>query len=139
MRFKRKLTANAKADLTPMIDIVLQLVFFFLVSTTIKQTPAVNMNFPNVESSTVETLTELVVAVRSTNEIYINKSKMRLDEFSEQFPPLVDGLQNTDELAVTLEADKTAYYGTVMSVVDVMRQSGVYNYNLRTEIKRTDE
>ena len=53
MRFKYKRRDNkSNVDMTPMIDIVFQLILFFLVSTTFAILPGIKLNLP--QSSTAE-------------------------------------------------------------------------------------
>ena len=46
MRFRRRLTPEARVDLIPMIDVVFQLVVFFMVSSTFMLTPGIKLALP---------------------------------------------------------------------------------------------
>ena len=46
MHFKQRLKPSVKADMVPMIDVVFQLVIFFMVSSTFIQTPGISIVLP---------------------------------------------------------------------------------------------
>ena len=52
MKVSNRKKRSVNVDLTPMIDVVFQLILFFLVSTTFAILPAININLP--ESSTAQ-------------------------------------------------------------------------------------
>ena len=72
MRFKRRLMPQANVDLVPMIDVVFQLVIFFMVSTTFILTPGISLVLPGSTTSEPVVMTKFVVTVISENEIYLN-------------------------------------------------------------------
>ena len=54
MRFNRRLSATAQPDLVPMIDVVFQLVVFFLMSSTFVVSPGISLSLP--ESRTTQSV-----------------------------------------------------------------------------------
>ena len=51
MKFKqRKLKTKASIDMTPMLDVVFQLIIFFLVSTTFAILPGISVKLPESET-----------------------------------------------------------------------------------------
>ena len=60
LRARRK-SINSSVDMTPMIDVVFQLIIFFLVSTTFAVLPGINLNLP--ESSTAESTSNLGIKI----------------------------------------------------------------------------
>ena len=52
MKIRRSLASHATVDLVPMIDVVFQLILFFLVSTTFAVMPAISLKLPT--SSTAQ-------------------------------------------------------------------------------------
>ena len=51
MKIRRRRGVESGADLTPMIDVVFQLILFFLVSTTFAVLPGITVNLPNSETA----------------------------------------------------------------------------------------
>ncbi|GAB1482123.1 biopolymer transporter ExbD [Treponema sp.] len=131
VRFRRRLKAHTIADLVPMIDVVFQLILFFLVSTTFAILPGITLKLP--ESSTAEptAMTRLAVAVVDRNELYLNKDRLTLDELELRLTELSQA-ERAEIKSVTLEADRSVSYGLTIEVLDVLRRSGFRGINLHT-------
>ena len=128
MEFKRRLKTAATVDLIPMIDVVFQLVVFFMVSSTFILTPGININLPESTSSEAVAASRLVLTVVSENEIYINKDRYSLA----QLPAVLSGLERPEGGSLVLEADEGIEYALVIAVLDELRKSGYYGVNLKT-------
>jgi biopolymer transport protein ExbD len=131
VRFKRRLRPRAIVDLVPMIDVVFQLILFFLVSTTFAILPGITLKLP--ESSTAEptAMTRLAVAVVSRDEVYLNDERMNLDALQARLSK-ISVAERAEIKSVTLEADRAVSYGLTIEVLDVLRKSGFRGINLHT-------
>ncbi len=130
MHFRRRLSPSVKADLVPMIDVVFQLVIFFMVSSTFLQTPGISINLP--ESSTAEsvTMTRMVVSVVSENEIYLNKDVYNLTGLRTALSEVTEE-QKSELSAVVIEGDETVSYELLVNVLDSLRMYGFNGINLK--------
>lgn len=130
MHFRRRLSPSVKADLVPMIDVVFQLVIFFMVSSTFLQTPGISINLP--ESSTAEsvTMTRMVVSVVSENEIYLNKDIYNLSGLRTALSEVTEE-QKSELSAVVIEGDETVSYELLVNVLDSLRMYGFNGINLK--------
>lgn len=114
-----------------MIDVVFQLILFFLVSTTFAILPGITLQLP--ESSTAEptAMTRLAVAVVSRDEVYLNKDRMTLAELEERLTSL-SAAERAEIKSVTVEADRNIPYGLTIEVLDALRKGGFRGINLHT-------
>jgi biopolymer transport protein ExbD len=129
MQFRRRLKTNATVDLVPMIDVVFQLVIFFMVSTTFILSPGINLVLP--ESSTAEPVaaSRIVITVAGEEEIYINKERVSLDSLV----PLLQEMRESSDIGnVVLEGDRQVPYAILIQVLDRLRAAGFSGANLRT-------
>lgn len=131
MRFKRRLEARALVDLVPMIDVVFQLILFFLVSTTFAILPGITLKLP--ESSTAEptAMTRLSVAVVSRDEVYLNDERLNLVALDAALLRL-SAAERAEIKTITLEADRSVPYGLTIEVLDILRKNGFRGINLHT-------
>jgi len=131
VRFKRRLEARALVDLVPMIDVVFQLILFFLVSTTFAIMPGITLKLP--ESSTAEptAMTRLAIGVVSRDEVYLNEKKLGMDELDAALARLSPA-ERSEIKSVTLEADTSIPYGLTIEVLDLLRKNGFRGINLHT-------
>ncbi|MCA1753760.1 MAG: biopolymer transporter ExbD [Spirochaeta sp.] len=147
MQFRRRLSRNAVVDLIPMIDVVFQLVVFFMVSSTFIMTPGINLDLPGSSSSEPVVVTRTVVSVVSADEVYLNRERFNLQELdralrSESVPAAAgegtaaEGESIPGEEApmrsVVIEADRAVSYELMVQVLDVLRRNGYRGVNLRT-------
>ncbi|MFW6288400.1 MAG: ExbD/TolR family protein [Spirochaetota bacterium] len=137
MHFRRRLSPNANIDLIPMIDVVFQLVVFFMVSSTFVLTPGIALDLPESSSSEPVVVDRVVVTVASANELYLNRDRVAfadLDEMltaidarSEELEGGADGARSA-----IIEADSDVSYETIVAVLDIMRRNGYRGIALRT-------
>ena len=128
MQFKRRLKTSATADLVPMIDVVFQLVVFFMVSSTFILTPGININLPESTTSEPVAVSRLVITVAGENEIYINKDRYSLSQFAKA----LGTIERKDGGNLILEGDSGVEYSLMVRVLDELRKNGFYGVNLRT-------
>lgn len=138
MQFRRRLSRNANVDLIPMIDVVFQLVVFFMVSSTFIMTPGISLDLPGSTSSEPVVVTRTVVSVVSAEEVYLNRERFTLQDLD---LALRSGAARDDEAptqgeaplrSVVIEADRTVSYELMVQVLDVLRRNGYRGVNLRT-------
>jgi biopolymer transport protein ExbD len=139
MKFKRRFNARIRSfsaghhtiDMIPMIDVVFQLILFFLVSTTFSMLPGIALNLP--ESSTAESTerTALSLSIIRRDEVYLNKDRILFDNIEASI--IAFSQMNQSEItSVILEADESVSYGLIIEVLDILRKNGFQNINLHT-------
>ncbi|NOY07921.1 MAG: biopolymer transporter ExbD [Spirochaetes bacterium] len=135
MRFKRRLMPQAVADLVPMIDVVFQLVIFFMVSSTFILTPGISLILPGSSTSEPVAMSRLVVTIISGNEIYLNKDKYSISGLDKKLASL-SSEKKKNIRTVVVEGDRAVSYNLMIEVLDVLRKNGFKGVNLKTrEVK----
>lgn len=129
MRFRRRLQPSARPDLVPMIDVVFQLVVFFMVSSTFVVTPGLNLDLPTADASEPVAMTSVVVSVIAEDEIYVNRDRMTIEQLNEQIADLVADEQLSN---VVIEGDSSSRYDLMIRVLDILRSNGLRAASLRT-------
>ena len=139
MRFQQRLRTRANVDLIPMIDVVFQLVIFFMVSTTFIVTPGIGIVFPASATAEPIVMTKLVVSVVSREEIYLNKEKYDIVAVSQKIHELrekeiSEGADKSEDSqkTVVIEAHEEIPYKLLISVFDILRKNGYKAINLKT-------
>ncbi len=131
MRFRRKLSPQVNANLVPMIDVVFQLVIFFMVSTTFILTPGISLVLPGSTTSEPVVMGRLVITVVSEKELYLNKEKCDLRGLDEKLSKLSKEERKAIR-TVVVEGDRNASYSLMIKVLDVLRKNGFKGVNLKT-------
>lgn len=135
LRARRK-NINSSVDMTPMIDVVFQLIIFFLVSTTFAVLPGINLNLP--ESTTAESTSNLGITItcEKNGNIYFNDKKVSFKSLGEELSKFDTKKTKKAEFPITIEADDLVTNGTIVKLFDVIRQNGYASINLRTTDKK---
>lgn len=136
MKFKRRLETRAVVDLVPMIDVVFQLILFFLVSTTFAVLPGISLDLP--QSSTAEGMRTngITITVTSAGNLFVNSEALAVDDLDAALIALGSATDvPRDAVPVSLEADASVPNGTIVSILDSLRRTGFVGVNLRTKDK----
>jgi biopolymer transport protein ExbD len=118
-------------DLTPLIDIVLQLVIFFMITTTFRTAPGISLQLPGSKTAQSIATPELRVIVVSANEIYLDKTKTNLAGLESLLRKRVSG-SSASQIRAVLEGQSGAEYQLIISVLDALRMNGIENVGLIT-------
>ncbi|WP_273465002.1 ExbD/TolR family protein, partial [Treponema berlinense] len=84
MKIRRRRGVSAGADLTPMIDVVFQLILFFLVSTTFAVLPAINVNLPESETSQAQSIAGITITATATGKLFFNDEKITIQSMDKK-------------------------------------------------------
>jgi biopolymer transport protein ExbD len=129
---------KANVDLIPMIDVVFQLILFFLVSTTFAMLPGITLDLPKSQTAEGTETTSITITVESSGKMWLNSTEVSFQQMDEMLSdPLLTGIELTAEekleYPIQLEADELVTNGTIVRVFDVLRKNGFSAVNLRTK------
>ena len=132
MRFRRRLSPEARVDLVPMIDVVFQLVVFFMVTSTFIMGPGIKLTLPT--STTTETVVmkdfELVVSITPGELIYLNRDGYALEDLDGALGSFSEEQRERIE-SVIVEGDENISYELMIRVLDILRKNGFSNVSLK--------
>lgn len=131
MKFKRKLETRAVIDLVPMIDVVFQLILFFLVSTTFAVLPGISLDLPQSSTAQGTRTNGITISVDSAGILYVNSDVVAIEKLDDSLELLATTLPR-DMVPVSLEADSMVPNGTIVKILDSLRRTGFTGVNLRT-------
>ena len=118
--------------MTPMLDIVFQLILFFLVSTTFAIVPGIKLNLPQSTTSEGTSVQGITIYVTEDNQMYFNDKPVNNDTLSISLLEYDTGETAKKDFPVSLEADSMVTNGTIVGLFDVIRKNGYSVINLRT-------
>ena len=131
MKFTSSKRSLPSIELTPLIDIIFQLVLFFMVSTTFQQAPAIDIQLP-------ETAGSESAAIADSVEIWIDEKGVISVEGTiysqESLKSIIKERVNKDKgLSVTVNADGRVSHSIAVDVIDLVQQQGVENISIGTD------
>lgn len=122
-------------DMTPMIDIVFQLILFFLVSTTFAIVPSIKLNLPTSHTSEGSAVKGITIYAQEDESLFFNDEPVSLDSLGLYLSSYDTGDVDKKEFPVTLQADSNVTHGTIVKLLDIARENGYSIVNLRTAIE----
>lgn len=110
-----------------MIDVVFQLVIFFMISSTLITRTGIDLDLPEATSAREGVTSSVVLIVVSEQEMYLGDVRLTLAELG---PTLAATEQDVAGRAISIEADRTIDYGVIIAVLDALRSNGIRGANL---------
>lgn len=132
----RRLQPRIEINMTPLIDVILQLIIFFMITTTFRTAPGISIDLPGSKTAQSVSSSALRVVVMSEDEIYVDKVRTNLQGLSDTLRKRVSGSDSGSVRAV-LEGRSGASYQLIISVLDAFRMNGVENVGLITRKEKT--
>lgn len=109
-------------DLAPMLDFVLNLLIFFIITTSfIKESGAI-VTRPDAYTAEVKERGNLHVGVRENGDIWLDRKQIPLRSLRSAMERL--HIERPDDTVVII-ADKSAPAGTVAQVMDEVKKAGI--------------
>ncbi len=131
MAFLRRKREEPRVELTPMVDVVFNLLIFFMISTTFVDTAGIEINLPQASAQRVEkTPDEVKVYLSVKGEIFFQDEAVSLAEFRQRLEAFGPKARETTFL---LLADREAAHGRVVQLMDLAREKGFIRLAIATE------
>ncbi|GEM44563.1 ExbD/TolR family protein [Deinococcus cellulosilyticus] len=131
-RPRRREAEQVTFDFAPMVDIVLLLVIFFmLTSQLMSQDRTVPLDLPTASSSVKDASRIPTISIQQNGAIFLEGKQVTLQQLQDRVKGAVKGSGGI----VALRADKNSNYGVVVSVMDTIRKVGTVKIALATEEK----
>lgn len=134
MRFtvhKRRRPPTA-LDITPMIDVVFQLVLFFMVTTNLVSSPlGIQVDLPRASADTVvATQEDLQVWLARDGAVFVGDAPVDIDELRRVFRQAAERDPTT---LVVIKADATVSHGRVVTLMDLARSYSLTRLAIATD------
>ena len=132
MLFRKRRRITPQVNITSLIDVVLLLLIFFMISTTFVTQPGIRVNLPKASTKVNNVAQESnTIVITSDNTIFINRQKIRdVQELREILTSL--HTEQNGELIV-VKADENVAHGIVVSVMDIAKTSGFSRIAIATQ------
>ena len=118
----------------PMIDIMLFLLIFFMMSTIyMVQTNTLQISLPQASSAKQDTRPNIVpITVMANGDILYDKDLVPNQNLAQK---VHDSLMADAETVFVLRGDKTAKYENIVAILDLLKRAGTRHVSIATEIK----
>ena len=139
MQFRKTRRVDPRVDITPLIDVVLLLVIFFMLTTTFIGAPAIKVNLPTSSAKEIsKEQKEVKITVTKDGKIYVDprtggsKDPISLKELEKLLTKVAR--ENRDTMVI-VRADENTTHGNVVTVMDLAKNSGLNRLAIATKPK----
>jgi biopolymer transport protein ExbD len=124
---------SADINMAPMIDIVFQLLTFFMITSTVIQTSSINVDLPEAKTSDSVQQQEHIVTLYKNGTLSWNEEKLSMEEL----PSKLQELKTQDPNAtLVIQGDEGISYGSLIEIMDQARTAGLTKLSLATVLKQ---
>ena len=121
----------SEINLTPMLDVIFIMLIFFIVTASFTKESGIEVNRPSAKTAEIKEQGHIVIAIKANGEIWIDKKVVDLRAVKAN----VARLHAENPLgSVIIAADRESKTYMVVDVMDQVRQAGIMNASLATEV-----
>ncbi len=130
MKFKKNYSLiKGELNMAPLIDVVLQQLIYFMLTSSFIMQPGIKINLP--QAATTETLKEqeVFISVSDRGYIFYKDNPVTLEQL-ESF--LLKEVGKSKNIVLIIKGDKESKHGVVVSVMDIARKTGINRIAIAT-------
>ena len=133
MKLQFKRAEDPELNLTSLIDVVLLLVIFFMISTTFVQEGRLRVELPEAGSATTDRSRQpIVITITAQGSYRVNERALVNNERETLHAALRQVAGESDAQPVTIRADARATHQAVVTAMDVAARLGITQVNIAT-------
>jgi len=123
MLFRKRRRVMPQVNITSLIDVVLLLLIFFMISTTFVTQPGIRIDLPKANKTVKNVAQESnTIVISADNSIFINRQE--IENIDQLRTVLVDLKKEQGSELIIIKADENVAHGIVVSVMDLAKTSG---------------
>jgi len=127
---RRREVESPEIIVIPMIDVMMFLLFFFMVASLAMVVQAgLPVNLPKASNSQQHSSQNITITITAAGEVFLNTTRTTLDR-------IAAGLKRigaTSDNLVIINADRSTNYGYVISAISEAGKAGITRFTFATE------
>jgi len=130
MLIERKKSRSVEMVFFPLVDIVLLLVIFFMLTSKFITQTAHNIDLPKSRTATVLEDKNITIYITKDHDLYLNETPTTMDALPEELTRILGA--DPDKIVI-LKADSVTELGYTVGIVDIVRECGGKRLTITTE------
>ncbi len=128
MKFRKpKKGRSLIINITSLIDVMFLLLIFFMVTSTFRNQPAINLVLPRSSTASETIDTPTILFLTESGQVYLNDRPLAREDLAVALEQLH---ATTGDDRIVLRADENASHGRVVEMIDTIKQSGFTRVSL---------
>ncbi len=130
MDFSIKKKHELHIDVINMVDVFLNLLIFFMLSTSFISSPGIKVNLPHAKGDIMlKPQGDIRIYIDAAGNISYDKKQVDMNTLRAQLESIAE--KSSDTLVI-IEADKDVLHGRVVDVMEVARSAGLHRLAIAT-------
>lgn len=135
MAISRRNNRRPFVQVISLLDIFTILLFYFMLFTTFRSTPAgISVVLPRAATAATQVARDLVVTVDAQGRMYAAGQSALPEDITRI---AMNYLADDPNVTVTIRADESTRYESVVTAIDAVRAAGIHNLRLAVELPST--
>ena len=135
MKFQRKLNQEEpEINLIPMIDVLLVVLIFLMVTTTYSRFSELQINLPQANGDvTKEKPAQIIVSIDAIGNYQVNNSAINFSNVQNLAQVLKDAAKGSADTVIVINADAKTTHQSVINVMEAGREAGLTRITFTTQ------
>lgn len=118
MNFKTRNVIKPELSMAPLIDVVLLLLIFFMISSSFVIQPGLRIQLPRSLSTDLQPENQLKIIITKDNRLFLGNRSVQLEHLRDT---LVQQLSEKNMQFLLIKADEMVRHGMIVQIMDIAR------------------
>lgn len=137
MNFRRKTRlADPEINFIPLIDVLLVIIIFLVVSTTFSKFSELKINLPVAEANQSKQKEGFItILITKEGEYSVNEKSMESTDFDDLVSIIKEAAQGNSDTSIIINADALTTHQAVVNVMEASRLAGLNKITFSTKVQ----
>ncbi len=120
----------ATLNLTPLIDVVFQLLIFFMLSSNFVLQPGIKVELPKAKAVTLQERDNLILTISKNSELFVNEQRVTLAQLPNV---LLERVATEGHRTLFIKPDRRVSTGLLVETMGIAKSVGIEAIGIATE------
>jgi biopolymer transport protein ExbD len=133
VNFRPRRNDDVELNVTSLIDVVLLLLIFFMVSTRFIEESKIDLTLPSASEQPVDRAPEMIeLVIDKRGQVFVNGAALVNTKLETMQQALTEAKTHSRDPMVVISADRESHFQLVVDAMDAARLSGLYRITFPT-------
>ncbi|MEK7818888.1 MAG: biopolymer transporter ExbD [Bacteroidota bacterium] len=130
MKFEQKHRVDPAFNYASLTDIVLQLLIFFVLVSSLMVMPGIKISLPDAVQSEKHSETQTVLTITNKGRLFLNRDEVQKENLAQKLISIID---KDREKVIIIRSDKEVSLQQAVEVMDIAKGVGAKKFLIATE------
>lgn len=121
---------NATLNMTPLIDVVFQLLIFFMLSSNFILQPGIKVELPKAKTVTLQEQEDLILTITKNSELFVNDQRVTLGQLPNV---LLERAATGGHRTLFIKPDRRVETGLLVEAMGIAKSVGIESIGIATD------